>query len=418
MKTSASQQEMCALKNKKTQKHKTNKQTKQTIDRKKKRTIGSNTRMKFYYYFALPLLLQHSSSASDGGRNGGGGLLRHRPLRPRYDGMVVEANARQDSVTMASNGECNEVTENPLQRQEKGCPCFSLDTMVGLTTDLNKTEYCSFDKHDDGDEECSYEHMGFSAHWNQEASSSGLFPYSDSHIGFSVNRNCDDYGDSGGYVFVRNDWFEDELGVIRMDLGQNGGVLTFVPSNMLRGGEFDWNEVWPVFADINGNPIDPSKWKSTVSFQAEELTFTFGPYPTLTPDPPYDDRGINTFDVNDYASGSLECGDDFDADNNRFYIILNGELLDSCPKSIVENYTFDPSIIDNIEEEYTTRERFSCSADSGRSKGSFDNRGWQSTWESHSYSINFETTKDEYEDCVNILTAFKDTIPAHCDISN
>ena len=374
----------------------------------------------YYYYFVIPLLLlQHASSSSDGGRNGqGGGLLRRRPLHPRYDGMVVEASKRQDSVTMATK-ECDDgVTENPFQKLAEGCPCFNLDTLIGLTTDLNRTEDCNFHKHDDdGNDQCQNEYMGFHAYWNEEDYGSRLEPYGNSNIGFMVERYCDYYGDSGGYVLVRNDWFEDEPGVIRMDLGQDGGVLTFVPPALLGfGGGFDWNEVWPVFADVNGNPKDPSKWNSTVSFRAEERTFILGPYSTLTQD--RDFEGLNTYDVNDYEAGSLECGEDFDENNDRFYIVLNGELLDSCPKTIVDNYTFDSSILDNIEEEHTTPDRMSCYADIGRSKGTNDSRGWQSTWESHSYSINFETTADEYEDCVNVLTAFKDTLPTHCDISN
>lgn len=114
-----------------------------------------------------------------------------------------------------------------------------------------------------------------------------------------------------------------------MDLGSDG-VLK------IDNGSWDYGdaEVWAVFADNTGQ-----MWNGETDdrnycfrFRAEGHWYYFGAVSPGPNDGFYEliSPGV---DVNDYEFGSLECCDPQDEDS-RFYIIIDGVLVDSCPESV------------------------------------------------------------------------------------
>lgn len=105
-------------------------------------------------------------------------------------------------------------------------------------------------------------------------------------------------------------------GMLEMVLG-NGMVLRF--DTLSSQGDLDSSEVWQVRTDKYGNQ-KMFPWKSRYRFWSEGHWYK---------------SEVGQFDVNDYCFGSLECftqdSDDF------FFIIVDGVLVDSCPKSLAEH---------------------------------------------------------------------------------
>ena len=111
--------------------------------------------------------------------------------------------------------------------------------------------------------------------------------------------------------------------------GNNNGILQ-VPLG-------DAGEVWLMAADWNGNTVNQGH--SCFGFYAEGHWYTSKG--DLVRDP-YNGENIKEIhpgigiDVNDYLFDSLVCCEPQD-DNFRIYIIIDGVLVDSCPKEISQN---------------------------------------------------------------------------------
>lgn len=113
--------------------------------------------------------------------------------------------------------------------------------------------------------------------------------------------------------------FHADGGELFMDL-RGAGLLNF---DIIQHDSHDWgaSEVWIVFATNEGTP--QSNFRSCFRFRAEGREFRSEEW-----------AGVS-FDVNDYEIDSLECCEPQD-DNSRIYIIIDGVLVDSCPKSVIE----------------------------------------------------------------------------------
>ena len=104
-----------------------------------------------------------------------------------------------------------------------------------------------------------------------------------------------------------------------MDLGSTSFRMTIKFDT--EHSDYGPSEVWHVRTDSYGNT--KMSWNSPYRFYSESQWQWFNA------------SNVGNWDFNDYRFGSLECLDPQDADDFVF-IVIDGVLVDSCPKSVAE----------------------------------------------------------------------------------